>query len=84
MHVMEAMKRGQKVRKKSWWWGRYIRQSNNNKARFGDGELCPRKHIPTGFDDQWEVYDEEKHGKHNRDPIDAMYEDRYLKQMGKL
>jgi hypothetical protein len=35
------------------------------------------------MDDKWELYDEEKHGRHNRDPDDARMEDNYLKAIGK-
>lgn len=48
------------------------------------GDPYPVNQLPSGECDQWELYSEEEHGLHNRDPIDAFYEDKYLKQIGKL
>jgi hypothetical protein len=79
MNVKAALAKGKKVRMKSWWWGRYVHRVAA-KFRFEDGMPCNPNNIPT-TSDEWEVYNEEKHGKHNRDPIDAKYEDKFLKDM---
>lgn len=56
----------------------------NGRYRCSDGTPYNPGHLPSGFSDKWEIYDEEAHGKHNRDPVDAYYEDKYLKEIGKL
>lgn len=80
--VRERLKAGEKVRMKSWWWGRCVKGTGGRHVN-EYGEYFPGTQIPSGKCDKWEVYDEELHGRHHRDPIDAKYEDEYLKSIGK-
>lgn len=62
-----AMVAGQKVRYKSWWWGRYIYMEGK--------KILHENGVPVGIDAgftngklDWEIYDEAKHGAHNERP----------------
>ena len=65
--AMKDLNKGKKIRKKSWWWGRYIKKVYE-KIRLQGGEFYPESQIPTcskEYDNEWEEYDEELHGEHN-------------------
>ena len=82
--ALKALQNEEKIRMKSWWWGRYILKQGD-KIRDSEGGFYPTKQLPNKNNSNlWEVYNEEKHGKHNRDPIDAKYEDAYLRDIGRL
>jgi hypothetical protein len=82
--ILNALKKGEKIRMKSWWWGRYIVKRGKG-YRSNHGEPYPTNQLPSKLDaHKWEIYNEEEHGPHNRDPIDAKYEDAYLRDIGRL
>ena len=84
MEVLEALKKGEKIRMKSWWWGGYVVKTQG-KYRCDLGDVYYRDELPTEDNlEKWEIYNEEAHGKHNRDSVDAKYEDQYLREIGKL
>lgn len=79
--VRKELKSGKKVRMESWWWGRYI--SGKGESYFmNDRSGYPTNQTPIGKCDKWEIYSEEKHGKHHRDDRDAYWEDKFEKEMG--
>jgi len=61
--ALEAMKNGQMIRYHSWWWGRFIRKAGTKLVDESGKPFAPSDILTEK--DGWEVYDEEKHGKHH-------------------
>jgi hypothetical protein len=68
--AMVFMARGGKVRYKTWWWGRYLAM---DKAQLltESGNTFPRKEFDLETSNDWEEYDEIKHGTQNEKKTEA-------------
>lgn len=62
----QAMREGKKVRYHSWWWGHWIEKNSLGKIVSNQGATISAE-IMLSTKDGWELYDEEKHGRHNED-----------------
>ena len=53
-----------KYRLKTWWWGRYIKQTYTGSWVDENGNAWPIEYVPSDIskDDEWEEYIEEIHG----------------------
>ena len=61
MSSLEALKKGYKIRLKTWYWGKYIVRNANGRGYVDEqGRHYSPKYIPQS---NWEIYKEEEHGQ---------------------
>lgn len=64
--VDALLSQGKKIRRHSWWWGRYIVKNKKGIVVFADGTPCEGSQIPMSLNNgEWEEYNESDHGLHN-------------------